>query len=269
MARSFLFVPADRPERYSKALASAAHCVVIDLEDAVVPDAKETARAQLADWLSREHGAHEGARLMVRVNAPGTPWHAQDLAMLRQAGVTQLMVPKAEDAAQLDALAAHAAPGTALLALIESVAGWANMRAIAHVPAVKRLAFGSFDYCLDAGISGMGRELDAVRASLVFESRFASLPPPVDGVTLALDEPAVLIDEVAFARGFGFGGKLCIHPKQLDAVNQGFAPSPAQRDWAQRVLSACAEHPHGAFAVDGKLVDKPIVELARRLAADA
>jgi citrate lyase subunit beta/citryl-CoA lyase len=93
------------------------------------------------------------------------------------------------------------------------------------------------------------------------------LPPPVDGVTLAIDDASRLDEDVALGRRFGFGGKLCIHPKQVDAVNRGFAPSDAERAWAERVLEKLAENPHGAFAVDGKLVDKPIIDRAKRIVA--
>jgi citrate lyase subunit beta/citryl-CoA lyase len=100
---------------------------------------------------------------------------------------------------------------------------------------------------------------------MVIESRYAGLAAPVDGVTLELDSLARLTEQVASARRFGFTGKLCIHPKQVDPVNRGFAPSEEERRWAARVLAACSEHPEGAFAVDGKLVDKPIVDRAKRI----
>jgi citrate lyase subunit beta / citryl-CoA lyase len=266
--RSYLFVPGDRPERFAKALASAAHQVVIDLEDAVAPDAKVHAREQLARWLRSDLPAAQRARVMVRVNAYGTPWHADDVAMLHDAALCHVMVPKSESAEQLADIALRLAADVALVALVETVAGVVQMRAIAKARAVARLAFGSFDYCVDAGVEGMGRELDAVRSAFVVESRYAGLPAPLDGVTLAIDDAARIAEDVAFGRGFGFGGKLCIHPKQVDAVNRGFAPSDEERAWAQRVLERLAQNPQGAFAVDGKLVDKPIIERARRIAAE-
>jgi citrate lyase subunit beta/citryl-CoA lyase len=265
--RSYLFVPGDRPERFAKALASAAHQVVIDLEDAVSPDAKVAAREGLARWLASELSEGDKARVMVRVNAFGTAWHDDDVAMLRNAALVNVMVPKAESAQQIDDIAARCSTGVALVALIESVAGVVRMRDIASAKSVARLAFGSFDYCVDAGIEGMGRELDAVRSAFVVESRHAGLPAPVEGVTLAIDDAALITEDVALGRSFGFGGKLCIHPKQVDAVNSGFAPSEADKAWAQRVLDKLAQSPPGAFAVDGKLVDKPILDRARRIAA--
>jgi citrate lyase subunit beta/citryl-CoA lyase len=269
MQRSYLFVPGDRPERFAKACSSAAHRVVIDLEDAVSPDAKVGAREQIAGWLRTQLPEAARSRLMVRVNAPGTPWHADDVAMLRELSVSQVMVPKSESAEELADVAARCGDQAALTALVESVAGVVRMREIAGAKAVVRLAFGSFDYCVDAGVEGMGRELDVVRSAFVIESRYAGLPAPVDGVTLAIDDAPRIAEDVAFARSFGFGGKLCIHPKQVEAVNQGFAPSEAERAWAGRVLARLAQCPQGAFAVDGKLVDKPIIDRARRIAAAA
>ncbi|BBP99956.1 CoA ester lyase [Burkholderia sp. SFA1] len=263
--RSFLFVPGDRPERFGKALATEAHRVVIDLEDAVAIDVKALARAQIAEWLRSQGDVRE--RVVIRVNGYGTPWHEEDVSMVRAANVRAVMTPKAEDAAQLADIAARCAEGVELIALVESVAGVVRMREIAQCGRVARLAFGSFDFGVDAGIDGTGRELDSVRSQFVLESRFAGLPPPIDGVTLATNDIDAIDADVLDARRFGFGGKLCIHPKQVDAVNRGFAPSAAEREWAARVLAALESNPRGAISVDGKLVDKPIVDRARRIQA--
>jgi len=267
IARSYLFVPGDRPERFDKALATEAHRVVIDLEDAVAIDAKAQARTQIAQWLQSPLSDAVRERVVIRVNAYGTPWHEEDVSMVRAASVRAVMAPKAEDAAQLADIAARCVEGVELIALVESVAGVVRMREIAQSGRVARLAFGSFDFGVDAGIDGAGRELDYVRSQFVIESRFAGLPPPVDGVTLATGDIDAINADVLDARRFGFGGKLCIHPKQVDSVNTGFAPSGAEREWAARVLAALEANPRGAISVDGKLVDKPIVDRARRIQA--
>ena len=264
--RSYLFVPGDRPERFSKALASASHQVVIDLEDAVMPDAKDRAREHLSDWLRAGLPDSERSRVAIRVNAFGTPWHEADVAMFGASSVRNIMVPKAEEAGQLADIAVRCGDGVLLTALVETVAGVVKMREIAGERAVSRLAFGSFDYCVDAGIEGFGRELDYVRSRFVIESRYAGLPAPVDGVTLDVHDAALIADEVACGRRFGFGAKLCIHPKQVDAVNRGFMPTDDERAWATRVLAALADNTRGAFAIDGKLVDKPIIDRARKIA---
>ncbi len=139
--------------------------------------------------------------------------------------------------------------------------------AIEPKQAVSRLAFGSFDYCVDAGIEGFGRELDYVRSRFVIESRYAGLTAPVDGVTLDVHDTELIAEDVACGRRFGFGAKLCVHPKQVDAVNRGFMPTDDERAWATRVLAALADNTRGAFAIDGKLVDKPIIDRARIIAS--
>lgn len=267
IARSFLFVPGDRPERFFKALATEAHQVIIDLEDAVSLDAKAGARDQLASWLRTGMADTERERVMVRVNAFGTPWHAEDVEMLNANNVRRVMVPKAENPTQLADIVARCGRGTELVALVESVAGVVALRQIAHATGVARLAFGSFDYSVDAGTESSGRALDYVRSQFVIESRFAGLLPPVDGVTLSTDDAQIIAADTLDSRQFGFGGKLCIHPKQVDTVNRGFAPSDAERAWAKRVLTALAENPRGAISVDGKLVDKPIVDRAKQIQA--
>jgi citrate lyase subunit beta/citryl-CoA lyase len=262
--RSYLFVPGDRPERFDKALASGAHAVILDLEDAVIPDRKPLARAALAEWLARST-----ARVFVRVNPAGTPWHEEDCALLASTAVRGVMVPKAEDAGVLAQVAAHLRPEQELLPLVETVAGHFEAAALAQVARVSRLAFGSFDFMSDAGIQGDVEELDAVRTNLVLASRRMGLQAPVDGVSLAIDDAAQLEQDVRRSRRFGMGGKLCIHPRQVAVVHTGFAPRPEEVDWARRVLDALAAGPLGAIAVDGKLVDRPIAARAEAILREA
>ncbi len=266
--RSFLFVPADRPERFLKALATGADRVVIDLEDAVQPDNKAGARAGLAQWLD----GLEARPIMVRVNAADTPWHQDDLkALARKPKVAGLMLPKADTADAIAGVRVHLPPERPLVALIETIRAYLDLRRLVFTPGLSRLAFGSVDFCAESGIGGLGSELDAIRTELVVVSRAAGLPPPVEGVTLAVQDQAALAADIAHARRFGFGAKLCIHPLQVAPVNAGFSPSDQEVDWAQRVVAA-GSGAHGAVTVDGKLVDRPIIAqaaaiLARRHAA--
>jgi citrate lyase subunit beta/citryl-CoA lyase len=264
--RSYLFVPGDRPERFVKALASGADRVVLDLEDAVAPAAKDKARDAVARWL-READDATASRAIVRINGADTPWHAHDLEALRALPApVAAMLPKAERAEIVDAL--HARIGAPVILLVETVAGLVRVRGIAGCAGVKRIAFGSVDFCSDAGIEGDEEELDYVRSQLVIESRFAGLPAPIDGVTVALDDQERIRRDAARARRFGFGAKLCIHPKQVAAVNAGFSPTADELAWAQRVLTACENAGgRGAISVDGKLVDKPLIDKAQRLVA--
>lgn len=146
-ARSYLFVPADRPDRYRKALASGADAVIIDLEDAVAADAKAAARAALQAWAAAEPAL--AARVWIRINDQATPWYADDLALLRQIRPAGVMLPKAESAAQVDAVATALTPQAGVIALIETARGVHQVDAVACAPRVTRLAFGTLDYALD------------------------------------------------------------------------------------------------------------------------
>lgn len=260
-------MPADRPERIGKALHSGAHAVIVDLEDAVAPAAKAAARDALANWLD----GPEAAPVMVRVNAVATPWHADDVRLCAHPRVQGLMLPKAEAApplaalATLAALAAQPAPQRALLPLIESAAGFEALREVARAPGVTRLVFGSLDFQADLGIEGDDDALLFFRSQIVLASRLAGLAAPVDGVSTALDDEAALAADTARARRLGFGAKLCIHPRQVAVVNAGLAPAEAELAWARRVLAAAQASGGAAVAVDGKMVDAPVLLRARRL----
>ena len=263
MPRSYLFVPADRPERYAKALASDADAVIVDLEDAVAPAAKEGARAALADWLA--HGAGQATvRVIVRINAADTPWFADDLALVRSPRIAAVMLPKAERRTDLASIAHDC-----LLPLIETAAGVDAVREIARTPHVQRLVFGSIDLQADLGIVGDDQELLLFRSQLVLQSRLAGIAPPVDGVCTAIDDAAALEAQTLRARRLGFGAKLCIHPRQVEAVNLGFTPSAEELAWARRVIDASAAAGGGAVAVDGKMVDKPVLLRARAMMQQA
>ncbi|MFM8738315.1 MAG: HpcH/HpaI aldolase/citrate lyase family protein [Betaproteobacteria bacterium] len=270
-ARAALFVPATRADRIPKALASGADAVIVDLEDAVAPQDKDSARAALDVALAGELRASAsagaaGPALWVRVNA-GAPWSDQDLALCaRHAGLQAVVVPKAESAQQMQA-AFEACGGKPLVALIETAEGYARRDEVASHPAVKRLAFGSIDFQLDLGISGEGDALLVFRSGLVLASRLAGLPAPLDGVTVDVANPEVVAADAASARALGFGGKLCIHPQQVGPVNAAFSPSPAEIAWAQRVVAACEASAGAAVAVDGKMVDRPVLLRAHALLA--
>ncbi len=265
LARSFLFVPGHRPERFAKALASGAEAVIIDLEDAVPLDAKATARdALLAAWSGLD--AAERARMLVRVNPPGTPWHEADLsAVARLSGLGALMLPKAEHPQQVEQ--AFRSSGVPVLPLIESAEGLGQMDAIARATGVLRLGLGHIDLQADLGMrcGPDEAELATVRLALVVASRRAGLPAPVDGVTTATQDAEVLTADAQRSRRFGFGAKLCIHPAQVAGVHQALAPTEAECDWARRVLAAEVAAGGGAFSVDGKMVDPPVLLLARKI----
>jgi citrate lyase subunit beta/citryl-CoA lyase len=257
--RSFLFAPATRPERVVKALASAADAVIVDLEDAVAPAEKVAARAMLADHLP-------GWRpLYLRINGCGTEWFEADLALAAAApNITGVMLPKAESAADIERLQ-PLPPAVAVLPLIETARGLHRAEAVAAHARVERLAFGSIDFQLDT--SATDEELIYARSQLVVVSRACGLAAPVDGVTTELDDAGKLQADIARARRLGFGGKLCIHPRQLAAVAEAFVPRPEEVEWAEGVVRAASSS--GVAAVDGRMVDRPVLLRAQRILADA
>jgi citrate lyase subunit beta/citryl-CoA lyase len=263
LARSYLFVPGDRPERFAKAMASGADAVIIDLEDAVAAAAKSSARAALSAWL--EGGA---GPVVVRINDAASPAFADDLGVIARAGVAGVVLAKAERAADLARVRA-AAPQAALLPLIETAAGLDHLREIAMAPGVQRLVFGSIDLQLDLGIEGDDDELLLFRSQLVLASRLAGLAAPVDGVSTVLDDAVALGAATRRARRLGFGVKLCIHPRQVAAVHDAFAPGAEELAWAERVIAAAAAAQGGAVAVDGRMVDRPVLRRAEALLARA
>ncbi|MBB3587668.1 CoA ester lyase [Sphingomonas sp. BK481] len=259
-ARSILFVPGDRAERFEKARASGADIVVIDLEDAVLPDRKVAARDTIYDALA----SLTEPRFFVRVNSLDTEWHADDVrALAALPGVAGLMLPKAERASDFAAMH-EAAAGKPLHALVETVSAVLNLADLVTAPGLSRLSFGTVDFQADAGIDGDQAEIDYVRTQLVLHSRSAGLAAPVDGVSTDLSNDEALARDTDHARRFGFGGKLCVHPHQVGIVNTAFLPSASDVDWATRVVAAI-DGAFGAVAVDGKLIDKPVVDRARRV----
>jgi len=257
--RTYLFVPADRPERIAKARAAGADAVIVDLEDAVAPAAKARARDALADALD------ETALLIVRVNAAGTPWFDDDLELCRHPGVAAVMLPKADG---IDAVChAFETAFKDMLPIIESARGIEEVRAIARVPGVVRLAFGSIDLAVDLGIDcapeGGEAELQPYRAQVVLASRLGGLAAPADGVSLAIDDALRLRADAERSRRLGFGAKLCIHPKQIAVVQGVFAPDPERVAWAQRVCAAFDASGGAAVALDGEMIDVPVFERAR------
>lgn len=267
--KTFLFVPANRPERIDKALASGADAVIVDLEDAVAPDAKDAARQALAGWLA---AAGDRQPVLVRVNAVDTPWHAADLAVCRAGGIAAVMLPKAETAADMERV--YATTQRPILPIIESALGVHHVLHIAQAPGCARLVFGKLDLAIDLGLEQADDDREEIvfqpyRAPLVLASRLAGLASPVDGVFTALDDGAGLAAYARRARRDGFGALLLIHPRQVAAVAVALAPAAQELAWAQRVMAASTDARGNAAVVDGRMIDAPVIARARRMLATA
>lgn len=267
--RSYLFVPASRPDRIGKAIAAGADAVIVDLEDAVAPDAKAEARDGLhAVWRTLQQQADAaGVALLLRTNGADTPYFGDDLAFCRTQAVQTIVLPKADNAS-LEALRARL-PDTPCHALLETAAGFADLPEVARAPGVTRLLFGSIDLMFDLDVGDDDLPLHSCRSALVLHSRAAGLPAPVDGVCTAIGDAQALAADTLRGRRFGFGAKLLIHPSQVAGVHAALAPSDAEVAWARRVVDQAAAAQGAAIAVDGKMVDRPVLDRAQRIVAAA
>jgi citrate lyase subunit beta/citryl-CoA lyase len=262
---ALLFCPADRPDRYAKALA-AADAVILDLEDGVGADGKDAARAALAAT------DLDPARVIVRVNATGTPEHAADIAALRGTGYRVIMLPKAETRRQLDELDRN----WRIVALCETALGVVNAREIAAAPNVIAVMWGAED--LIASMRGRssrfpdGRYRDvALHArSAVLLAAAAHGKPAIDAVYVNIPDLAGLAAESEDAAASGFTLKGCVHPSQVAVVRTAFQADEAQVAWARRVIAAArgaGARDKGAIKVDGQMVDAPLIRQAEAILA--
>lgn len=209
-------------------------------------------------WLSADRP------ILVRINALETEWYQRDLELLAHPGVRGLMVPKAEQLADtlVQACVAH---GKCLIPIVETALGFHHAEAMARTPTVERLAFGTLDFQVDLGITDDEDALLYFRSRLVLVSRLAGIQPPLDGITVDLANSNALHADTLRSKRCGFGGKLCIHPSQVDDVNRIFSPSAEELAWAREVVEALERSQGAAVAVGGKMVDRPVILKAQRI----
>lgn len=282
--RSFLFAPGDHERRATKALVSGADAAILDLEDAVAIAAKPGARAIVRGFL--ENAPRKG-RAFVRVNSFATEWCFHDLDAVSCAALDGIVLPKLESPAELLAVdwalsalerARGLAPrGIEVMPIIETALGHQRLPELAQAAAAlggraKRFAFGAGDYTLDLGIAWDREEagLAAMRSAIVLASRAAGLEPPVDTVWIELSDREGYAASCARGAAAGFQGRLCIHPDQLEAAHAAYSPTEDEVGRARRIVAAFAEAEARGLAsiqVEGRFVDYPIVDRARRVIA--
>lgn len=255
---ALLFCPGDRPERFAKAVA-AADGVVLDLEDAVGPGAKAAARAHVAGALAQ----FARTALVVRVNAAGTPWHDDDLAALADAPGVVVMLPMAQSAAAVEALAPRR-----VIALCETARGILAAPEIAAAANCVGVMWGSEDLVADLGGrrgrapgGGYRPALEHGRTRVLYAARAAGVVP-IDAVVPDIDDLDTLRADSTAAAAAGFAVKACIHPRQVPVVRRAFAPSPEEVGWAEEVVDA-AGSASGVFTLRGRMVDEPVLAQAR------
>jgi citrate lyase subunit beta / citryl-CoA lyase len=280
LRRSLLFVPGSEPRRLARARETGADTLLFDLEDGVAPGAKAEARALVAETLRT--GGFGNAEPAVRVNGLATPHCEADLDAVVAAGARAVMIPKAERADDLRHVAymlghreraAGLGPDRAvrILALIETAAGVANALAIAAAtPRLDALCFGHADLARDMQLADADAAhgiLHHARCTIAIAAR-ANRLPPIDSVCLAVNDEDVIRADVALGLGLGFDGKLCIHPRQVEIINELYTPTPQRIAAARRTVDAAAaaqRDGRGIFTLDGMMIDAPIVAAERRI----
>ncbi len=275
--RSFLFAPGNHTRRVEKALSLQADAVILDLEDAVATAEKRTTRDAVIAALTRPRRP----LLYVRVNAVDTEFCYGDLAAIVRPGLDGIILPKVESAgglatvdwllAQIEREHGLVSRAIELIPIIETARGLNQIDAIlASGTRVKRVAFGAGDFTLDVNMawSRNEAELTYARAKIATASRAAGIEAPLDTVWIDLADEEGLEASARTALGFGFQGKMCIHPNQIAVVNRVFTPSEAEIALAERVVAAFARaeaEGSAAIQLDGKFIDYPIVYRAQRV----
>jgi citrate lyase subunit beta/citryl-CoA lyase len=267
---TYLFVPAHDGAKVTRALASEADAVILDLEDGVPADHKAAARALIRERVKDAPAANR-PRIWIRVNASGREL-AADLPAIDWASVEGAIVPKAERPDVLREV--RAAGAKQLIPLVETVAGFSALPQLAGEDGVARFAIGTLDLACDLSLPVEDPD-DAeliwqLRGTLAIDSRRLGLAPPIDGVYTRLDDDAGLRAVSERARRLGYTGKLLLHPRQIVIVRTAFTPRPAELQWAQEIVDAFERalvNGRGAIQVRGRMVDEPVVARARALLA--
>ncbi|WP_369035111.1 HpcH/HpaI aldolase/citrate lyase family protein [Streptomyces adonidis] len=259
---TWLYVPGDRPEVVTKALASGADVVVVDLEDAVAPDRKEYARTATAERLTDP----QPVPVHVRINALDSPLATPDLRSLEGLpGISGLRLPKVtapQDVVRVATL--PSAAGLPLHALLETALGIEHAFAIATAhPALHGIALGEADLRADLGVRG-DAGLDWCRSRVVVAARAAGLAPPPQSVHPDIRDLDTLAASCAHGRALGFLGRAAIHPRQLPVIERAYLPTPEEIEEAEQIVKAGATDEGAQALPDGRFIDAAVVAAARR-----
>ncbi|MDJ0919516.1 MAG: CoA ester lyase [Henriciella sp.] len=264
--KSLLFVPGARPDRFDKAAASGADSIIIDLEDAVLPEAKTEARAAALGWLAHRGEVTAG----IRINSPRTAEGCADIAALAVSGCSPdfVMVPKAETGVDMEIVDEALGHGAPLIAVIESGRGLRRAFDIAKQSS-SGVLFGGADYSASLGADLSNWDAMVVARGTIAGACGAAGVPAYDVPYLDVKDTAGLDEKTRKAKAMGFAGRACIHPAQVETVNGVFSPSPAEVVEARAIIKALEDSKGGAVLHNGKLIDRPVILAAQRTLAKA
>lgn len=262
--RSLLFVPGSRPERFEKALAAGADLVCIDLEDAVLPQDKDTARKAVLACVQATK------KLCVRINPVNTPEGEKDLQSFanQQCAPDVVMLAKCESAADvLHAKQVINQENVKFIPLIETITGLENAYQIASAcEQVENIMFGGADMAAELRCEFSYEPLLFVRSQLVFAAAKANVGL-IDVPFVDIKNEAGLLDETGKVKALGFSGKAAIHPGQIAAIHQTFMPSEEQIAYAKSVMAVVDGPDAGVVVVNSRMVDRPIILACQRILA--
>lgn len=266
--RSVLFSPGDQPDLLRKAPDTGADTVVFDFEDAVAPGEKATARGVVADELD---GFDAACEVCVRVNPLGRGGRA-DLDAIQETPPDSVMLPKAEGAGDVEALASALADrglDLPVFVLLETAGGILDAPAIAEMDVTDAVVMGAEDLSADVGATRTeaGTEVLYARERVVLAAASAGIDA-IDTLYTEFEDTEGLAADAEFAVELGYDGKMAIHPAQVPVINDAFAPDPEAVEWAERVLAArdaAQAEGRGVFEVDGEMIDAPLIAQAETI----
>lgn len=266
MTLTYLFIPGISEKKILKGLTTSADAIIIDLEDAVLPEDKEKARKLVYEMIQQYHFQ---AKLYVRINSCQTKWWEDDLKLLNSLTAIQgFMLPKSENPQEIQAVAAYLNDWQELLPLIESAKGINCLDTILTAsPKIKRIAFGSVDYALDINVEWTteGKERLHAMNEICIKSRAYDLEPPIDAVFPILDDEESYEEDILLGKQLGFWGKLVIHPNQIAPIKKLYQPPLEKIEWSKKVIDLYEQTSHdGTATLNGKIIDLPIYLLAKR-----
>ena len=263
LMRSLLFVPGANPERMVKAQGLPADGLILDLEDAVATDAKDSARAAVVEVLANWPDDVKAARI-IRINGTDTPYFDEDIAAAKASRAELIMLPKSETAEQVVKVAERA--GKPILALIETAKGVINAASIATAhPAVVAVCFGHADFARDMQLDNNDASAGVIhhaRAQVSLAARAAGIAA-IDNVSLEIRDTEAFAADTVLGKQLGYQGKMCIHPSQLAAANGAYTPTAEQLAYAQEISDAwdaAQAEGRGVFSLHNKMIDRPVVD---------
>ena len=275
MNRSYLFVPGNNPSMIQTADVFGADAVIFDLEDSVHVNEKDNARSLVRDYLATHPVLPK--KIVIRMNAMNTPFYEADLNHLLSDRIDAILLPKArrDDIVLLTNIMKQICSKKRLIkpiniiALVELASSLLEVESIVAIDGVEGVLFGAEDFASDMEIkrSETGEEIFYPRARIACACKAYGIEAIDTPYTDVLNDEG-LIQDAQKAQGLGMTGKAAIHPRQIEAIHTVFSPSKDQILWARKVLQALKEAKDkglGVFSLDGKMIDKPIIERAKTI----